>query len=50
MRIVDKPEDFEIMLESSKREATKSFGDDTVLIEKYLTTPRLNNSPRAPPL
>ncbi|KAJ1957419.1 hypothetical protein GGI12_005032, partial [Dipsacomyces acuminosporus] len=40
MRIVQKPEDFEMMLESSKREAIKSFSDDKVLIEKYLTTPR----------
>ncbi|KAJ1998766.1 hypothetical protein GGI04_004859, partial [Coemansia thaxteri] len=40
MRIVHKPEDFEMMLESSKREAIKSFGDDKVLVEKYLTTPR----------
>ncbi|KAJ2401838.1 hypothetical protein GGI23_001126 [Coemansia sp. RSA 2559] len=40
MRIVEKAEDFDIMLESSRREATKSFGDDNVLVEKYLTTPR----------
>lgn len=40
MRIVEKAEDFDIMLESSKREARKSFGDDTVLVEKYLTVPR----------
>ncbi|KAI9089861.1 carbamoyl-phosphate synthase L chain, ATP binding domain-containing protein [Phlyctochytrium arcticum] len=40
MRIVEKPEDFELMLESAKREAIKSFGDDKVLIEKYLTRPR----------
>lgn len=40
MRIVEKQEDFIEMLESSRREATKSFGDDTVLIEKYLTVPR----------
>jgi 3-methylcrotonyl-CoA carboxylase alpha subunit len=30
MRIVERPEDFEQMLESSKREALKSFGDDQV--------------------
>jgi acetyl/propionyl-CoA carboxylase alpha subunit len=30
MRIVEKPEDFEEMLASSKREAIKSFGDDQV--------------------
>ncbi|KAF9437491.1 Methylcrotonoyl-CoA carboxylase subunit alpha, mitochondrial [Entomortierella beljakovae] len=40
MRIVERPEDFEIMLESSRREAMKSFSDDKVLIEKYLVTPR----------
>ncbi|KAG0237809.1 Methylcrotonoyl-CoA carboxylase subunit alpha, mitochondrial [Actinomortierella wolfii] len=40
MRIVEKPEDFEMMLESSRREAIKSFSDDKVLVEKYLVTPR----------
>ncbi|KAJ2386300.1 hypothetical protein GGI05_004425 [Coemansia sp. RSA 2603] len=40
MRIVEKPEDFDMMLESSRREALKSFSDDRVLIEKYLTKPR----------
>ncbi|KAJ2352711.1 hypothetical protein GGF43_003682, partial [Coemansia sp. RSA 2618] len=40
MRIVEKPADFEMMLESSRREALKSFGDDNVLVEKYLTKPR----------
>ncbi|CAG8560352.1 3132_t:CDS:10 [Diversispora eburnea] len=40
MRIVNDPSEFEIQLESSKREAIKSFGDDQVLIEKYLLTPR----------
>ncbi|KAG0288234.1 Methylcrotonoyl-CoA carboxylase subunit alpha, mitochondrial [Linnemannia gamsii] len=40
MRIVETPEDFEIMLESSRREAMKSFSDDKVLVEKYLVTPR----------
>ncbi|KAJ2837070.1 hypothetical protein FBU31_001219 [Coemansia sp. 'formosensis'] len=40
MRIVHEAEEFEMMLESSRREATKSFGDDKVLVEKYLTTPR----------
>lgn len=40
MRIVEKEQDFEMMLESSRREATKSFGDDRVLVEKYLVTPR----------
>ncbi|CAG8526292.1 5479_t:CDS:10, partial [Acaulospora colombiana] len=40
MRIVNDPSEFEILLESSKRESIKSFGDDQVLIEKYLSTPR----------
>ncbi|KAJ2158934.1 hypothetical protein GGF46_003406 [Coemansia sp. RSA 552] len=40
MRIVNKPQDFEMMLDSSRREAIKSFGDDNVLVEKYLTRPR----------
>ncbi|KAJ1968644.1 hypothetical protein IWQ62_001119 [Dispira parvispora] len=40
MRIVERPEDFEMMLESSRRESIKSFGDDKVLIEKYLQRPR----------
>eukprot|EP01137_Pigoraptor_chileana_P009192 Opistho-2@57088 len=40
MRIVERPEDFEAMLESSRREAMKSFNDDKVLVEKYLLNPR----------
>ncbi|KAJ2390824.1 hypothetical protein H4S02_001645 [Coemansia sp. RSA 2611] len=40
MRIVEKPADFEMMLDSSRREAIKSFSDDKVLVEKYLTKPR----------
>ncbi|KAJ1914919.1 hypothetical protein H4219_004574 [Mycoemilia scoparia] len=40
MRIVETKKDFKDMLESAKREAMKSFGDDQVLVEKYLTTPR----------
>ncbi|KAF9585653.1 Methylcrotonoyl-CoA carboxylase subunit alpha, mitochondrial [Lunasporangiospora selenospora] len=40
MRIVERPEDFDLMLESSRREAMKSFSDDKVLVEKYLVTPR----------
>ncbi|TPX41099.1 hypothetical protein SeMB42_g04279 [Synchytrium endobioticum] len=40
MRIVEMPEDFEAMLESSRREAQKSFGDTKVLVEKYLVRPR----------
>ncbi|CAI2181581.1 5518_t:CDS:10 [Funneliformis geosporum] len=40
MRIVNSPSEFNIQLESSKSESMKSFGDDQVLIEKYLLTPR----------
>lgn len=40
MRIVRHPGEFEEMLESSKRESLKSFGDDKVLVEKYLERPR----------
>ncbi|GAA5806025.1 hypothetical protein HPULCUR_011553 [Helicostylum pulchrum] len=40
MRIVRTASEFEEMLESSKRESIKSFGDDKVLVEKYLERPR----------
>ncbi len=40
MRIVEKSEDFVAALASCKREAAASFGDDKVLVEKYLTRPR----------
>jgi len=40
MRAVDKAEDFAAALASCKREATNSFGDDAVLIEKYVQRPR----------
>lgn len=40
MRIVERPEDFFDMLTSSRRESLKSFGDDKVLVEKYLKRPR----------
>ncbi|WP_199153263.1 acetyl/propionyl/methylcrotonyl-CoA carboxylase subunit alpha [Chromobacterium sp. ASV23] len=40
MRIVEKSEDFAAALASCQREASASFGDDKVLIEKYLTRPR----------
>lgn len=40
MRIVDSAESFEAMLASCKREAQNSFGDDAVLIERYVTRPR----------
>ncbi|KAI8913625.1 carbamoyl-phosphate synthase L chain, ATP binding domain-containing protein [Gorgonomyces haynaldii] len=40
MRIVPSSEEFDEMLESAKREALKSFSDDRVLVEKYITKPR----------
>ncbi len=40
MRRIDAPQDFEAALESAQREGKASFGDDRVLIEKYLTKPR----------
>lgn len=40
MRRVDRPEDFEAALETARREAQAAFGDDAVLIEKYLLQPR----------
>ena len=40
MRAVDKSEDFAGALASCKREAINSFGDDAVLIEKYVQRPR----------
>ncbi len=40
MRAVDRAEDFAQALASCKREAINSFGDDAVLIEKYVQRPR----------
>jgi len=40
MRRVDKAKDFQDALDSCKREAASSFGDDRVLIEKYILSPR----------
>ncbi len=40
MRRVDKGSDFDAALNSCKREAAASFGDDRVLVEKYLLQPR----------
>jgi 3-methylcrotonyl-CoA carboxylase alpha subunit len=40
MRLVEKHADFDAALESAKREAASSFGDDRVLIEKYVASPR----------
>ena len=40
MRIVERSEDFASALASCQREAINSFGDDRVLVEKYLQRPR----------
>jgi 3-methylcrotonyl-CoA carboxylase alpha subunit len=40
MRRVDESGQFDDALDSAKREAASSFGDDRVLIEKYITSPR----------
>ena len=40
MRRVDASAEFQDMLASCKREAASSFGDDRVLIEKYILRPR----------
>lgn len=40
MRIVESGSDFLASLESCKREALSSFGDQKVLVEKYLSRPR----------
>ncbi|MDE0037570.1 MAG: ATP-grasp domain-containing protein [Gammaproteobacteria bacterium] len=40
MRIVAEHGNFDEALASAKREAAASFGDDTVLLERYLTAPK----------
>ncbi len=40
MRVVNAPAEFAAELAGAKREAISSFGDDRVLIERYLTRPR----------
>jgi len=40
MRRVDRAADFPDALAAAKREAAASFGDDTVLLERYVTSPR----------
>ena len=40
MRKVERQEDFPAALSSARREAKASFGDDRVLVEKYVATPR----------
>ena len=40
MRIAMSADEFQQQLESAKSEARSSFGDDVMLVEKYITTPR----------
>jgi 3-methylcrotonyl-CoA carboxylase alpha subunit len=40
MRIVSAAEEIEAAIKGAKREALASFGDDRLLMEKYLTSPR----------
>jgi 3-methylcrotonyl-CoA carboxylase alpha subunit len=40
MRIVNSPSEFLQQLESAKTEARNSFGDEIMLVEKYITKPR----------
>ncbi|KAK2719343.1 methylcrotonoyl-CoA carboxylase subunit alpha, mitochondrial-like isoform X2 [Artemia franciscana] len=40
MRIAMSPEEFETQLDSARREAVKSFGDDVMLIERFVQRPR----------
>jgi 3-methylcrotonyl-CoA carboxylase alpha subunit len=40
MRVVETPDALQAALEGAKREALASFGDDRMLVERYLTRPR----------
>jgi len=40
MRMVAEPEAFDEAMESARREAAGSFGDDRVIVEKYIASPR----------
>ena len=40
MRLVEQREDFAALLQSCQREAINSFGNDAVLVEKYVLRPR----------
>src|SRR6185437_12000004 len=40
MRLIERPGDFAAGLESARREALAAFGNDRVLIEKYVSSPR----------
>jgi 3-methylcrotonyl-CoA carboxylase alpha subunit len=40
MRVVARPDDFAAALEGARREAQAAFGDDRMLLERYLEAPR----------
>ena len=40
MRVVSSPDDLESALEAAKNEARNSFGNDTLILEKFLDNPR----------
>jgi 3-methylcrotonyl-CoA carboxylase alpha subunit len=40
MRLVERHADFDSSIAAARREAASAFGDDRVLIEKYITAPR----------
>ncbi|RZQ60758.1 acetyl/propionyl/methylcrotonyl-CoA carboxylase subunit alpha [Amycolatopsis suaedae] len=40
MRLVTAPAELAAAVESARREAASSFGDDTLLLERFVTTPR----------
>ncbi len=40
MRVVRRPEDLDAAIEASRREAASSFGDDTLLFERFVETGR----------
>ncbi|MFD9957629.1 acetyl/propionyl/methylcrotonyl-CoA carboxylase subunit alpha [Amycolatopsis sp. NPDC058986] len=40
MRLVTEPSELDAAVESARREAKGSFGDDTLLLERFVTTPR----------
>jgi 3-methylcrotonyl-CoA carboxylase alpha subunit len=40
MRVAEKPSDLPESIEGARREAQAAFGDDAIMLEKYLTEPR----------
>ncbi|ADZ69498.1 acetyl/propionyl/methylcrotonyl-CoA carboxylase subunit alpha [Polymorphum gilvum] len=40
MRLVERPQDFAAALETARTEARSAFGDDSVLLERYIANPR----------